>query len=128
MINNLFMGPQEGQVHCSPRSHTLSTTDQDKILPGSPLQTQAETIPQAWVHSGTVGRQPWGPAPWSPAAALSSCGHLAIGGTFLHCTEGEDGVCNVHSEALGLHPLMVPWASLVAEMTTGEPKVPSLAL
>lgn len=75
------------------------------------------------MHSGAVGGQPW-----APAVALRSCGHLAIGGTCLHCTESEDGVYNDHSGALYLHPLMVPWASLVAEMATGEPKVPFLTL
>lgn len=69
-----------------------------------------------------------GSASWGPAVALSSCGLLAIGGIYLHCTEGEDGVYNVHSEAHGLCPSMVPWASLVAEMASGEPKAPSLTL
>lgn len=68
---------------------------------------------------------PLDPASWGPAVALSFCGLLAIGDTYLHCTEGEGGVYNVHSEAHGLCPSM---ASLVAEMASGEPKAPSLTL
>lgn len=108
-----------GSSDRGPRSLTLSMGDWDKILSSSQLQTQAGTTPHSWVHSVAVGGHPWG-----PAVALSSCGHLAIGGSYLRCTEGEDGVYNVHSEVFYLHPLMVPWSFLVS----GEPKVPSLTL
>lgn len=66
--------------------------------------------------------------PWGPAGAVGSLGHLAIDGTSLHCAEGEEEADDVLSKDLGLHPLMAPWASPVAEMSPGEPKVPSLTL
>lgn len=102
-----------------PHSLTLSTGDWGTILSSSQLQTQAGTTPHSWVHSEAVGDHPW-----APAVTLSSCGHLAIGDTYLHRTEDVGGIYNVHSEVRYLHPLMVWWSFLVS----GAPKVPSLTL
>lgn len=113
----LESGTSDRNLH----SLALSTVYWDKLLHSSQPQAQVVTTPQASVRNGAVAGQPW-----NLAVAVSSCRHPATYGTYLHCANGEEAADNVHSEALGLGPLMVPWASLVAEMATGEPKIPSL--
>lgn len=60
--------------------------------------------------------------------AGGSLGCLAIDRASLHGAKSEEQADDTRlSEALGLQPSMMLWASLAAEAATGEPKVPSLS-
>lgn len=102
----------------------MNTSDWDGHLRNSQTQTQADAIPQAWPHKEAVGGLPWG-----SAVAGGSHRRLAIDGTSRPCAKSETRADDVRfSEDLGLGHGMVPWASHVAVVAAGEPKVPSLSL
>lgn len=107
-----------------PQCLALNTNDWSDSLRNSQTQTQADAIPQAWTHTEAAGGLPWG-----SAVAGGSRGRLAIDGTSRHCAKSEAQADDMRlSEGLGLDPGMVPWASHVAVVAAGEPKVPSLTL
>lgn len=111
-------------MNSKPENHTLNTTDRGNHLHNSQPLTQADAFPQAWTHNGAAGGLSWGPA---GAGGSGLC--LAIDGTSLHGTKSEERADGFHlSEALCLDPLKVLWASPVAEVAIGEPKIPSLTL
>lgn len=102
----------------------MNTTGWDNHLHNSQPRARADAFPQAWTHNGAAGGLSWG-----PAVTGGSHGFLASDGTSLHCAKSEERADESHlSEALGLDPLLVPWASPVAEVATGEPKIPSPTL
>lgn len=102
----------------------LNTSDWGDHLHNSQTQTQADAIPLPWTHKEAAGGLPWG-----SAVAGGSHGRLAIDGTSRRCAKSEAQADDRRlSEGLGLDHGMVPWASHVAVVAAGEPKVPSLTL
>lgn len=103
----------------------LNTSDWGDHLHNSQTQAQADAIPLPWTHKEAAGGLPWG-----SAVAGGSHGRLAIDGTSRRCAKSEAQADDRRlSEGLGLdHGMVLPWASHVAVVAAGEPKVPSLTL
>lgn len=120
----LPLGLKNDSFDMDPQCPPLNTTGWDNHFCNSQPRTQADAFPQAWTHNGAAGGLSWG-----PPVAGGSCGDLATGDTSLHCAKSEERANEFRlSEAHGLGPLLEPWPSPVAEVATGEPRIPSLTL